>query len=115
VYALPEHSGDELTFLRSNLYLKKAGVLVGKPAIKDLIPEHELALSKLIAPGLPVLSLSKEQAIQYLRKEEIGAEGGQKGWTLVQYEGQNLGWAKILVNRVNNYYPASWRILKRER
>ncbi len=89
--------------------------MAGKPTAKDLIPEHELALSKLLATGIPALSLSKEQAIQYLRKEEIVADAGQMGWTLLQYEGQNLGWAKILANRVNNYYPAAWRILKRER
>jgi 16S rRNA C967 or C1407 C5-methylase (RsmB/RsmF family)/NOL1/NOP2/fmu family ribosome biogenesis protein len=115
LYAFPERLGVELAFVQSSCYLKKAGVMAGMPTAKDLIPEHELALSKLTAAGLPVLDLSKEQAIHYLRKEEIVAGAGQKGWTLVRYEEQNLGWAKILPTRVNNYYPASWRILKRER
>jgi 16S rRNA C967 or C1407 C5-methylase (RsmB/RsmF family)/NOL1/NOP2/fmu family ribosome biogenesis protein len=115
VYILPEHLGMELPFLQSCCYLKKAGVMAGKPTAKDLIPEHELALSKLIAAGLPELDLSEEQAIRYLRKEELAMGTGQKGWNLMRYQGQNLGWAKILANRVNNYYPASWRILKRER
>ena len=27
------------------------------------------------------------------------------------YEGQPLGWAKLLPNRINNYYPKELRIL----
>ncbi|TAJ53096.1 MAG: hypothetical protein EPO58_10940, partial [Chitinophagaceae bacterium] len=28
------------------------------------------------------------------------------------FEELPLGWVKVLPNRVNNYYPAEWRILK---
>ena len=28
------------------------------------------------------------------------------------YKGYNLGWVKVLTNRINNYYPQSFRILK---
>jgi NOL1/NOP2/fmu family ribosome biogenesis protein len=58
--------------------------------------------------------LSKEEAIHYLRKEEVKTEVSTKGWAIAKYENQNLGWMKILQNRINNYYPAAWRILKRE-
>jgi NOL1/NOP2/fmu family ribosome biogenesis protein len=30
----------------------------------------------------------------------------------MRYNGLGLGWAKILPNRMNNYYPQEWRILK---
>jgi NOL1/NOP2/fmu family ribosome biogenesis protein len=30
---------------------------------------------------------------------------------LIKHEGIALGWAKLLPNRVNNYYPNEWRIL----
>jgi NOL1/NOP2/fmu family ribosome biogenesis protein len=68
------------------------------------------------------ISLNQEQAIQYLRKEEVPftglglTEGNKKVipcWALVQFGGVNLGWIKILQNRINNYYPKEWRILKR--
>ncbi|MBK6995726.1 MAG: hypothetical protein IPH31_12640 [Lewinellaceae bacterium] len=32
------------------------------------------------------------------------------GWTLARYEGLNLGWVKILPNRLNNYLPQERRI-----
>ena len=34
------------------------------------------------------------------------------GWNWVQFEGVVLGLVKVLPNRINNYYPAEWRILK---
>jgi 16S rRNA C967 or C1407 C5-methylase (RsmB/RsmF family)/NOL1/NOP2/fmu family ribosome biogenesis protein len=114
IHAFPAGMAENLAFIQSRLYLKKAGTLAGKIAAGELIPDHELALSIIINPGIPSVSLSKEEAIQYLRKEELKKETTLKGWALAQYENQNLGWMKILQNRINNYYPKEWRILKRE-
>jgi hypothetical protein len=36
----------------------------------------------------------------------------KKSWFLVQYKGVAIGFAKNLGNRINNYYPKEWRILK---
>ena len=36
----------------------------------------------------------------------------EKGWRVVTYQGQRLGWVKLLEKRMNNYYPKSWRIRK---
>lgn len=121
VRALPAALAEDLTYLQSCCYLKKAGVLLGQPSVKDFIPEHELALSVLISEQLPAIELSREEAISYLRKDEFpaasdklqAAREGRRGWSLVRYQGQNLGWVKVLPNRVNNYYPKEWRILKR--
>lgn len=112
-YALPEHLMEDLIYIQASCYLKKAGILAGTPAAREFIPEHDLAMSCLISKDVPVAGLSREQAIQYLRKEEIRIEADRKGWSLVQYEGQNLGWIKVLSNRINNYYPKELRILKR--
>ena len=113
VRALPASLAEDLHYLQSFCYLKKAGVLLGQPSEKDLIPEHELALSNLISAQLPAIELSREESINYLRKEEIHVALDRRGWSLVRYQGQNLGWVKVLPNRVNNYYPKEWRILKR--
>jgi NOL1/NOP2/fmu family ribosome biogenesis protein len=113
-YGLPLSLAEDLALLQSSCYLKRAGVLLGKPGAKEFIPEHALALSVLINPDLPAIPLSREQAIQYLRKEEVHTGSAHRGWALVQYGGQNLGWIKVLPNRSNNYYPKEWRILKRD-
>jgi 16S rRNA C967 or C1407 C5-methylase (RsmB/RsmF family)/NOL1/NOP2/fmu family ribosome biogenesis protein len=114
VYALPSNSLNDFNFLQSSLYVKKAGVLLGKMTAHELIPEHEFALSNIINTKINSVELSKEQAINYLRKEEMKLETDLKGWAVPKYENKNLGWMKILQNRINNYYPSAWRILKRD-
>ena len=117
IRALPAALMEDLSYLQSFCYLKKAGVLLGKPSVKEFIPDHELAMSTMIGEQLSAVELSREEAIGYLRKDELRMAGdklqGARGWTLVRYQGQNLGWIKVLPNRINNYYPKEWRILKR--
>ena len=113
VNALPATLAGELPILQAACYLKKAGVTLGTMTSKEFIPEHELALSTIAGPVLPAIQLDHEQALQYLRKEELQLDTTHRGWTLVRYEHYNLGWIKVLPNRSNNYYPKEWRILKR--
>ena len=101
-----------LQCLAKQLYIKKAGVEIGTLKGKDLIPAHELALSLLPLDCFPSVELSRIDALQYLRRKEIVLDTTYTGWSLVRFEGLPLGWVKILTNRVNNYYPAEWRILK---
>lgn len=114
VNALPASLAGDLQIVQSACYLKKAGVTLGTITAKEFIPEHELALSTIAGPDLPAVQLDLEQALQYLRKDEVHPDTAHRGWTLVRYEDHNLGWIKILPNRSNNYYPKEWRILKRQ-
>lgn len=102
---------ESLNILQRHLYLKKSGVRVGKLMGKDLIPDHELALSTIINKAAVLQTeLTYEQAIQYLRRDNIDLNPTEKGWSLMNFEGQSLGWAKLLPNRINNYYPKEIRI-----
>jgi len=112
VIALPASLQNEIPVLQSALYIKKAGVTMGKLAGKDLIPAHALAVSSIINKNIALIELNKKQAIQYLRREEMQLSTQNKGWALIKYLGHNLGWVKVLPNRFNNYYPKEWRIIK---
>lgn len=109
-YALPTKFLEDFNLIRELLYLRKAGILTGKFASSELIPDHEFALSSIISKDIPALDLSREEAIQFLRKEVIKIDTSARGWALAQYKNQNLGWMKVLQNRSNNYYPKEWRI-----
>lgn len=103
---------ESLNILQRNLYIKKSGVRIGKLAGKDLIPDHELALSIIINKDVVLQTeLSREQAIQYLRRDNLILSTAETGWSLMNFESHALGWAKLLPNRVNNYYPKELRIL----
>jgi len=98
--------------LQKYLYLKKSGTRLGQVMGHELVPDHELALSIYINKDTVLQTdLSYEQAIQYLRRENIDPPTGSKGWSLMNFEGNSLGWAKLLPNRVNNYFPKELRIL----
>lgn len=111
--AVPVAIEQDVLLLQSGFYLKKAGVLLGKPSFKEWVPDHALALSLLPGNDLPRWELGKEDALQYLRRENFPGMPDFKGWGLVTYAGLPLGWVKALPNRINNYYPAGWRILKK--
>ncbi|QES87713.1 methyltransferase RsmF C-terminal domain-like protein [Rhizosphaericola mali] len=103
----------DVELLHSKLYLKKAGTEVGEVK-KDLVPAHELALSiHLNRSNCHVFELNTEQSLQYLRKNNLERlPEMENGWTLITHSNVGLGWIKALPNRINNYYPTEWRILK---
>ncbi|WP_110057475.1 RNA methyltransferase [Chitinophaga sp. S165] len=112
VLIFPENMASVVSLLQQHLYLRKAGIKAGQLAAKELIPDHQLAMSTMIRETIPQVALTREQALRYLRKEDPEATTDVKGWALMMYEGMALGWAKILPNRINNYYPKELRILK---
>ncbi len=111
IRVIPECWYFVLQQLATVLYIKKAGIAIGAIKGKDVIPAHELAVSVLRKSTFKLLELDKEQSLQYLRRNELKLET-TIGWNLVTFQGVNLGWIKGLQNRINNYYPAEWRILK---
>lgn len=107
----PDHK-DFLEALMSGLYIKQAGTAIGMLSRKDFIPEHALAMSQVLKPVADFVELNLEQALQFLRRADLTLQE-KPGWSLMKYEGLALGWAKILPNRLNNYYPKDWRILNK--
>ncbi len=112
IRAAKKVNADDIVLLQKNLYLKKAGILMGEKKGDTLIPNHELAVSIKISNDIFKIELNEAQALQYLRKQEIHVGTDKKGWALCTFSGFPLGWIKILHNRVNNYYLTDWRIRK---
>lgn len=109
--ALPASLTIEMEFLASQLKIVSAGTTLGTIKHTKLIPDHALALSILLKKEtFPHIDVSKEEAIAYLRKDIFWKEGLVKGFSLINYQGFALGWVNVLDNRLNNLYPAEWRI-----
>lgn len=96
--------------LRSYKWIKR-GIALGKMIRKDIIPDHELAMYQGIEFQERV-ELDLKQALMYLKKDTFVLPETPKGWHLACFNGLPLGWIKNLGNRINNYYPSSYRILK---
>jgi 16S rRNA C967 or C1407 C5-methylase (RsmB/RsmF family)/NOL1/NOP2/fmu family ribosome biogenesis protein len=109
VYAFPEARVNDLAVLQGALYLQYAGTGIGEPIRDKLVPDHALALSPLLAPGIASVELVFDDAISFLQRKDFTVET-KRGWQLVTFRKQPLGWINALPNRINNYYPREWRI-----
>jgi len=109
--ALHEKNADMRNVLKQGLRLRKSGIKLGAFMKKGFVPDHELALSELLADHVRSIELSKTDAIRYLRKEDVEIAENSDGICLVTYQQLALGWSKIIRNRLKNNYPLAWRIL----
>jgi 16S rRNA C967 or C1407 C5-methylase (RsmB/RsmF family)/NOL1/NOP2/fmu family ribosome biogenesis protein len=109
--ALPSGLMLDLDLLKSSLRIVHAGVKVGEIIREDFNPAHELAVSTILKKAaFPQSEVSLEQAICYLKKTDFSLNFEEKGWNLLTFQGQILGWAKNIGSRFNNNYPKEWRI-----
>lgn len=112
VYAWPEQFVKDFSFLLEQLRVIYSGVLVGELMRDKLVPDHALSMSNLVADTIEKTELNYEESIQFLQRKDLKIETKNKGWQLFTYQQHPLGWANVLANRINNYYPKELRILK---
>jgi NOL1/NOP2/fmu family ribosome biogenesis protein len=93
-----------------HVHLTQVGILVGTLIRNEFVPDHGLTMLGLSYVPYPTIALSKEDALAFLRKQELSTPLEHKGWVVLTYENTALGLIKSLGNRSNNYYPKEWRI-----
>jgi 16S rRNA C967 or C1407 C5-methylase (RsmB/RsmF family)/NOL1/NOP2/fmu family ribosome biogenesis protein len=102
-----------LDLISQNLYVRKLGTKCGILKGANLIPDHELAMSPLVAESIPGIGVDLTTALQYQQRNAIPVSSGTPaGWIMIRYKDTNIGWAKNVGSRLNNHYPAEWRIRK---
>lgn len=101
---------DLIEILNNNLNCTKIGVALGNIFPKKIEPNHELAMSKLITNDINEIEVGKEEALRYLKGEIFSIQLERKGYHLITFKKQPLGWINNLGNRFNNLYPNEWRI-----
>jgi 16S rRNA C967 or C1407 C5-methylase (RsmB/RsmF family)/NOL1/NOP2/fmu family ribosome biogenesis protein len=110
----PKNKTQEIEFLARNLRLILAGTYLATAKHDKLIPEHGLALSiEINRAFFNTITLEREEALQYLRKDILAFAGTKKGFALITFQDIPLGWVNVLDNRLNNLYPSEWRIRMR--
>lgn len=109
--AFPAALLPELELIKSSLRIVHAGIKVGVIKQGQLIPAHELAVSSVANKSYyPSIDLTIEQAICYLKRNDFQLDFRERGWNLLTYRNEAIGWAKNIGNRFNNSYPKEWRI-----
>ena len=103
------HEGDWL-LLQKLFYFRRVGLPLGAPSAKDWIPAHDVALSTDASTDLPSIDVTREQALKFLKREDMNLESDSRGWQIIKFNNLGLGWIKSLQNRANNHLPKNWRI-----
>ncbi len=111
-FAIPKSWRDLYDIAEHTLKIVSAGVKLGETKGKDIVPAQSLALSTSFnTSSFPQIDLDYQQAISYLRKESIIPKTNTPtGYVLITYRGYPLGFGKNIGNRINNLYPAEWKI-----
>lgn len=90
-----------------------SGVAMGQIFKNRLKPDGALAFYVgLCRDAVECRELPEEEALKFLRKQDVAADVFADGVNLVLHEGLPLGFVKRVGARVNNMYPNSLRILK---
>ncbi len=106
---------DDVKALAEGLSVIYSGVAMGRIFQGVLKPDAALAFFVgLRREAVANATLEREEALQYLRKQDVRAERFAEGMNLVVCEGCALGFAKRIGNRCNNLFPNSLRILKND-
>ncbi len=112
ISAYPKQQFAAMQVLSSKLKVRLSGLKMGEIMKGKLIPHHQLAQSIHLNKQIPCVELNLEQALRYLRNETFPLQELSQGVYAMSYQGHQLGWAKVMPNRINNYHPNNLRILK---
>ena len=102
---------NDFLLLNKQLKCMHSGILLGEVKGSDFIPATCIALSKkLNKETIQNVEVDYQTAISFLKKEAIQLPETSRGFLLISYKNQALGWVKNVGNRCNNLYPPEWRI-----
>lgn len=111
ITALPTAHLEIIHSFRERLKILSIGFDLGELKGKDFIPSHILAMNQeLNRKAFFNIELSYEQAIAYLRNEALILRDAPKGFLLLTFQHEPIGFVKNVGNRANNHYPGEWRI-----
>lgn len=102
----PVHEST-VKLLENVLKITHAGISAGQINKGIFTPAHGLSMSLVLNPNISKIEFNKEESLAFLRKETLYKDDCKPGWNLATYQGNALGWLKVLPNRFNNYLPVS--------
>ena len=114
---LTEPLAAVLPQLEKQLKVIASGTSVALRKGRDLVPEADYALAACRAPLLGLcyetVEVSREDALRFLSREPVFLPDAPRGYLLLTFEGQGLGFVKNLGTRTNSLLPPGRRILHR--
>ncbi len=112
ISAIPKEYESGYQEINKALRIVHAGITLGEIKGKDIIPNHSLAMSvNFNLETFSLVEVDKQTAISYLRRESIQLPPQTtRGYIVLTFQNQPIGFVKNIGNRANNLYPQEWRI-----
>lgn len=113
LYGCRKEHYDEVEALAGTLAVIYSGVAMGQVFKGKLKPDGALALyAGVNHDAVACCEVDEQEALKFLRKQDMDAAQFSEGVNMVLYGGRPLGFVKRVGARVNNMYLNSLRILK---
>jgi len=113
IFTVPETLVHQISPFIERMRVKKTGTTIGKVMRNNFVPDHELVMNGLASSEMPHVPLDLNQALDYMQRKNVALQPAiPKGWIVLTYQNLPIGLAKNLGDRINNHYPAEWRIRK---
>jgi NOL1/NOP2/sun family putative RNA methylase len=113
VVAYPAKYKQLIEYINTQFICISTGFGIGELRGKTVVPQHALSMLKdLNTKAFNTVSLTLDQALNYLRSEALALPNAPAGLLLLTYEGVPIGFVKNVGNHCNNLYPKEWRIRK---
>lgn len=109
-YLFPSLFKDAIEQMSKTLQIVQAGTPLGIFKHKDFIPHHALSQSIRLLPDVPSIALDSTDTLEYLKRSALNNISDNKGYHVVRFDDQVLGWVKAIQGRLNNLYPVQYRI-----
>jgi len=111
ILMMPSRYSTDIEMISKELSVVNKGTALATLKHEKIIPAHAFALMNgLRQENFISLALDREQALAYLRKDNLAVAENRRGFALVTFENLGLGWVNLLGSRINNLYPAGRRI-----
>ncbi len=115
IYGYYRAQVEAVKSLAESLTTIYSGVAMGQIFKGKLKPDAALALFHDVSrEAFNCVELDNSDILLYLRKQELPADLFVEGINIVAAHGYSIGFVKRIGGRVNNMYPNSLRILKKE-
>lgn len=113
IFAVPQQMLPYVgTLQRGKVAVLSAGVPLGEQhGVKDMKPHPMVTHSTAFREdAFPQVQVDHDQALAYLRRQDVAVDGPAEKRVVVMHKGRRLGFAKLQNGRLSSQFPMDYRI-----
>ena len=111
IYAIKREHKNIISIAKQSLNIIHKGIQICSIKGEKYRPAHSLAMSNALRRGFfKEVEIDTPTALSYLKCESLNMPLNDRGFLLLIYKNQPLGFVNNIGSHANNMYPQEWRI-----